>query len=238
MAHNKYFQFKQFRIEQHHSAMKVNTDGVLLGAWVNIENATTILDIGTGTGLIALMLAQRCNAAITGIEIDEFAAAEAALNAAKSPWADRLKMQCVSLQHFVQVRNDKYNLIVSNPPFFTESMKNTSLRLSMARHNDSLPFTDIISSARKLLDPEGRLALILPVDEALSFIQLARESGLMLNRLSKVRPFPDKEPNRMLMEFSCIGNNISEAIFSVYDSTGTSYSEEFSRLARDFYLKL
>ena len=120
---NNYFQFKQFRIEQEKSAMKVGTDGILLGAWVNISKVKSILDIGTGTGLIALMLAQRCDANITGIEIESSAAEEALENANNTPWKNRLTIQNISLQEFSTTSKNKFDLIVSNPPFFEKSLR-------------------------------------------------------------------------------------------------------------------
>ena len=239
MSHNKYFQFKQFRIEQHFAAMKVNTDGVLLGAWTNIDGLDTVLDVGTGTGLIALMIAQRNqNSFITGIDIDQHAAVEAAENAGKSPWPDRISIQHISFQDFTETKSGKFSLIISNPPFFSNSVKNSNTRLSAARHNHLLPFADIISGTLRMVDEKGRLSIILPVDEADLFIEMAAKNGLFLRRIASVKPFPDKEPNRSLMEFSFLISETERTVFSVYNETKVNYSQEFIRLARDFYLKL
>lgn len=238
MSHNNYFQFKQFRIEQHHTAMKVNTDGVLLGAWTDVEGVNTVLDIGTGTGLIALMLAQRCNATITGIEIENKAAEEALQNAQQSKWSDRISILPVSFQQFVATTELRFDLIVSNPPFFSNSEKNRNPDLSVARHNDLLPFADIIEGACKLLTKRGRLSLILPSSEASGFIAMAQKQGLYLNRVTGVRPFPDKKQNRGLMEFGHQELPVIENEISVYDHFRKEYSAEFKTLARDFYLKL
>ena len=239
MSHNKYFQFKQFRIEQHFAAMKVNTDGVLLGAWTNIDGVDTVLDVGTGTGLIALMIAQRNqNSFITGIDIDQHAAVEAAENAGKSPWPDRISIQHISFQDFTETKSGKFSLIISNPPFFSNSVKNSNTRLSAARHNHLLPFADIISGTLRMVDEKGRLSIILPVDEADLFIEMAAKNGLFLRRIASVKPFPDKEPNRSLMEFSFLKGETERTVFSVYNETKVDYSQEFMSLARDFYLKL
>lgn len=238
MSHNKYFQFKQFRIDQHHAAMKVNTDGVLIGAWAGIENVNTALDIGTGTGLISLMIAQRSYAAITGIEIENKAAEEALQNVQQSKWSNRISIFPVSFQQFVATTELRFDLIVSNPPFFSNSAKNTNPDLSVARHNDLLPFVDIISGACKLLTNLGRLSLILPASEASGFIVLAQKQALYLNRVTGVKPFPDKEQNRVLMEFGRLKSPFTENEISVYDNSGKDYSAEFKILARDFYLKL
>jgi tRNA1Val (adenine37-N6)-methyltransferase len=239
MSHNKYFQFKQFRIEQQHAAMKVNTDGVLLGAWANIDGVDSVLDVGTGTGLIALMIAQRnINSIITGIDIDGQAVVDATENVRKSPWPDRISIQHISFQNFAETNSGKFSLIISNPPFFSNSVKNTNTRLSLARHNHLLPFADIISGTLSLLDKSGRLSLILPVDEADLFIETASNNGLFLQRIANVKPFPDKEPNRSLIEFSFLKGETERTVFSLYDETKVNYSLEFIRLARDFYLKL
>ena len=239
MSHNKYFQFKQFRIEQHFAAMKVNTDGVLLGAWTNIDGVDTVLDVGTGTGLIALMIAQRNqNSFISGIDIDQHAAVEAAENAGKSPWPDRISIQHISFQNFAENYSGKFSLIISNPPFFSNSVKNSNTRLSAARHNHLLPFADIISGTLRMLDEKGHLSIILPVDEADLFIEMAAKNGLFLRRIASVKPFPDKKPNRSLMEFSFLKSETERTVFSVYNETKVDYSQEFMSLARDFYLKL
>lgn len=238
MSHNKYFQFKQFRIDQHRAAMKVNTDGVLIGAWTQVDNVKNVLDIGTGTGLIALMLAQRSNASITGIEIEPKAAEEATHNARHSKWNERITILPVSFQQFVATTELRFDLIVSNPPFFSNSAKNTNPDLSVARHNHLLPFGDIISGAFKMLTSHGRLSLILPSSAASGFILMAQKQGLFLHRITGVKPFPDKDVNRVLIEFGKQNQEVSDNEISVYDHSKKEYSTEFKLLTRDFYLKL
>jgi tRNA1Val (adenine37-N6)-methyltransferase len=238
MGRNNYFQFKQFKIHQEKSAMKVNTDGVLLGAWTNLDGAKTVLDIGAGTGLISLMISQRSTAIITGIEIEKNAAEEAALNVQNSKWNKRVSIQNISFQDFVATSQNKFDVIVTNPPFFSNGVKNTNPHLSMARHNHLLPFEDIIDGAKNLLTENGRLSLILPADSAQDFIEKARQENLFLNRLTEVKPFPDKEPNRWLMEFVKKQMIVQKTQMSVFDDSRTNYSEEFKTLAHDFYLKL
>ena len=238
MGRNNYFQFKQFRIHQEKSAMKVNTDGVLLGAWVNLEDAKTVLDIGTGTGLISLMIAQRSEAIITGIEIEKNAADEAFLNVQNSTWSNRVSIQHCSFQDFAATSQNKFDVIVSNPPFFSKGVKNTNPNLSMARHNHLLPFEDIIDGSKKLLSEAGRLSLILPSDSVNQFVEKARWENLFLNRLTEVKPFPDKETNRCLMEFGKVQLVVQKTHMSVFDHSRTDYSVEFKTLAHDFYLKL
>ncbi len=238
MAHNNYFQFKQFKIIQEKAAMKVNTDGVLLGAWTNVEAVKTVLDVGAGTGLISLMMAQRCNAQITGIEIEKNAAEEASENVQNSKWRNRIFIQNISFQHFADHTNSKFDLIVSNPPFFTNGVKNINPHLSMARHNHMLPFADIIAGALKLLAETGTLALILPFDLAQEFVEKASRCALFLSRLTEVKPFPNKPPNRCLMEFGFEKINFEKSQMSVFSDLRNDYSLEFRNLASDFYLKL
>lgn len=238
MGRNNYFQFKQFRIHQEKTAMKVNTDGVLLGAWTNVDGAKTVLDIGAGTGIISLMIAQRSGANITGIEIEKNAAEEAVQNVKNSKWCDRVSIQHISFQDFAANTQHKFDLIVSNPPFFSNSVRNINPHLSVARHNHLLPFEDIIEGAKKLFSETGKLSLILPFDSANGFIEKARKENLFLCRLTEVKPFPDKKPNRCLMEFGSETLVLQKTQMPVFDETGKDYSDEFKLLARDFYLKL
>jgi tRNA1Val (adenine37-N6)-methyltransferase len=237
MGRNNFFEFKQFKIKQEKAAMKVNTDGVLLGAWTNLDGVKTVLDIGAGTGLISLMIAQRSNAIITGVEIEKNAAEEAAQNVQNSKWNNRVFALNCSFQDFVTTAQSEFDLIVSNPPFFSNSVKNTNPHLSIARHNHMLPFTDIIYGANKLLSDHGKLSLILPFTQAKEFAEKARQNSLFLNRLTEVKPFPDKEPNRCLLEFGKKEQVLQKNQISVFDKSG-NYSEEFKKLAGDFYLKL
>jgi tRNA1Val (adenine37-N6)-methyltransferase len=237
MTKNLYFQFKQFKIIQEKAAMKVNTDGVLLGAWVILDGVNTALDIGAGTGLIALMLAQRCDAKITGVEIEKNAAEEANQNVQNSKWGNRISIQNTPFQEFCVVSKNKFDLIITNPPFFTNSLKNANPLLSMARHNHLLPFDDIIAGAKILLNETGKLALILPFEHALNFVESAAKGGLFLHRLTEVLPFPNKQPNRCLMEFGRSVAALQKSQLSVLGNSKADYSEDFKSLTRDFYLK-
>jgi len=144
----------------------------------------------------------------------------------------------VSFQEFVKTTNKHFDVIVSNPPFFSNSVKNTNPHLSMARHNHLLPFGDIIVGSKKLLDEDGLLSLILPAASASEFIEQAQQENLFLKRQTLVKPFPHKEPNRCLMEFSKKQSVRENTSMSVFDESGKDYSEEVKYLARDFYLKL
>ncbi len=230
--------------------MKVNTDGVLLGAWVGLQqnpelspSPLKVLDIGTGTGVIALVITQRCegNAIVTGIDIDSDSAQEAAENFANSPWSEVLTASHISFQEFiVGFGTERFDLVVSNPPYFVDSQKAPSLRRSTARHNDTLEYEEVIDGTIKILSPEGRLALILPVEESRIFEQKARLKGLQLTRLCLVRSLPDAPPKRALMEFS-FRDNLCENRAAVTREelviqTKSDFTREYKSLTCEFYL--
>jgi tRNA1Val (adenine37-N6)-methyltransferase len=229
------FQFKHFSITQENTAMKVGTDGVLLGAWSKAINGNT-LDIGTGTGLIALMLAQRTKTAlIDAIEIDEAASKEALENFKNSNWWDRLTIINKPLQNYTAQK--KYNSIVSNPPFFIDATKAPETNRNTARHTDSLSFAELIKSAKSLLARDGVFSLILPVDEAEQFIKMAFEAQLHLNRKCLVKPNPTKAAKRVLMEFSFNKSTLLEGELTIETTKRHVYTEEYISLTKEFYLK-
>ena len=186
---NKHFQFKQFSIQQNKTAMKVGTDGVLLGCWANINyNPFSILDIGAGTGLIALIMAQRSNAEIIdSIELNIEAFEQTVENFEQSDWGDRLFCYHASLQEFVEEIEDKYDLIISNPPFYTSTYKELSEERAMARHADSLPYSDLLKGTSNLLSENGTAAFIIPYSDEDTFISIARENKLFPYRITRVK---------------------------------------------------
>ena len=216
--------------------MKVGTDGVLLGAWTGISGAKTILDIGTGTGVIALMLAQRSEAHITCIEIEKKATEEAVENVNCSLWSKRISIKNISFQQFEETTNEKFDLIVSNPPFFVNNKKSKDNNLAIAKHNDLLPFPEIIRGCIKLLEETGRLALILPVEPAKTFIALAEKSGLFLGRITKVRPNYRKEIHRYLMQFSKNKTEIKTSELPIHEDYGSDFTPKYKNLTKEFYL--
>lgn len=235
------FKFKQFTVEQDRCAMKVGTDGVLLGSWVSLENnPQTILDIGAGTGLIALMLAQRSSAKqIDTIEIDEDAYEQCVENFENSPWADRLFCFHASLDEFAEEpEGEKYDLIVSNPPYFVPNEREVDLpeNRKKARFYDSLPFEDLINYASQLLSENGELVVVIPFAEEVNFITFAKTKSLFVNRITRVRGTENAPLKRSLLQFSFVEKPIEEQEL-ILEISRHHYTDEFKELVKDFYLK-
>ena len=233
---NNYFKFKEFTIEQDRCAMKVGTDGVLLGAWANCDSAKKGLDIGTGTGLVALMLAQRSNAVIDAVEIDTEAAKQAKENVEKSPWDDRIEVINQSFQEFTKMGGKKYDLIVSNPPYFQNAFFAPDEKRTNARHNSNLQLEDLLTGTQKLLSEDGILSIILPYLEGNMFILKASELGLFCVRQTKVLPKPNREPKRLLLEFMKTKKPLVEQEIIIELNKRHEYSEAYKNLTQDFYL--
>jgi len=234
---NSFFDFKKFRIEQSGAAMKVGTDGVLLGAWAALRGTERrVLDIGAGTGLLALMAAQRCPAArIDAIEIDADAAATARDNAAHAPWGERVTVYHAAIQDFTPRAEALYDAVLSNPPFFVDSLKAPTAARSAARHNDTLSFDDLAAAAARLLAPEGFLAVVYPVAEAATFEAAATRVGLYPRRRLLVRGTTAGAFKRTLTEYVRCPAILAEETLSIQHAPG-SYTDEYRRLTRDFYL--
>ena len=236
------FQFKHFSIRQDRCAMKVGTDGILLGAWCrecpDKMRSGRILDIGTGTGLVALMLAQRNpNATIDAIEIDEEASNQAEENFRESVWSERMRAIHGCVRDY---RADtRYTLIASNPPWFSESLKSASVSRSVARHDDGLNRIDLLAAVDRLLAPDGQFCTILPIPAGQEFMLLARGSGLSCHRYCEVRPTPEKAPSRLLLEFARTDPTSTPEPESLTVETATrhDYTADFRKLTQDFYLR-
>lgn len=218
--------------------MKVGIDGVLLGVWAPVENADRILDIGTGTGLIALMIAQRSPALIDAIDIDADAVGQATENSMNSPWESRIHTQHISLQDLAETTEERYDLIVSNPPYFINSTKAPVENRTTARHTDLLTHEELIGNALLLLKPTGRICIILPVNEGLRCVDFALTRGLFCSRQVKVYPKPNADVKRLLLEFSLIQKPRVESELVIESDVRHQYSTEFTALAKDYYLKL
>jgi tRNA1Val (adenine37-N6)-methyltransferase len=238
---NEYFQFKQFRIDQSDCAQKVSTDACLLGAAADLTHATRILDLGTGTGLLALMTAQRAPAAtIEAIEIDAAAAAQAAANVAGSPWVDRIQVHPMSLADYAATQPGLFSHIICNPPFFRRSLAPPDAARATARHEgaDSLTFGDIISFAVGHLGPDGTLAVLLPPPEMQQFEREAQAGGLAVQARLTVRHRPGGRVTRCINEFGLRAPaEIRASTLVIQDAAGT-YSADFRALLSGFYLAL
>ena len=233
---NNYFKFKRFTIEQENCAMKVGTDGCLLGGWFSCTGSKRILDIGCGTGLISIMAAQRSSAHVTGVEIDGTAASQARKNADNSPWGDRIEI--VNSDFLDYETGEKYDAIVSNPPYFVNSMKCDDASRTLARHSDSLGSEEFFACADRLLAPHGKVSIVIPCDIVEEWRRSANGYGFVASRLAYIKTTPRKAPKRVLLEFS--RGNAVECIEStlVLENSPGVYSKEAQDILRDFYLKI
>lgn len=235
---NPFFQFKKFTVWHDRCAMKVGTDGVLLGVWADTEEAGRILDVGTGTGLIALLSAQRSKAWIDAIDIDEAACLQAKENVRNSPFADRIRVIHASLEAYRRQTERRYDWIVSNPPYFIDSLKCPDAQRALARHTDSLPLQELIRDSRALLTPNGRLALIWPYDQKDRLLKCCVEEKLFISKETVVIPRPGACPKRCLVELAL------EPVATPFTTSLTieierhRYTPEFIRLVQPFYLYL
>jgi len=236
---SKPFKFKEFTVNQDRCAMKIGTDGVLLGAWTSIDkNPFSVLDIGSGTGVLSLMIAQRSYAEnIEALEIDDDAYEQCSENFENSPWADRLFCYHASLLEFVEEIEDEFDLIICNPPFYSEDYKTDNTSRDLARFNDAMPFEHLIFSVANLLSENGLFSVVIPYKEEANFIDLASKAGLFPNRVLRVKGNPNSEIKRSLLEFSFMqqATEISELII---ETARHQYTEDYINLTKDFYLKM
>ncbi|MBT2162661.1 tRNA1(Val) (adenine(37)-N6)-methyltransferase [Zobellia barbeyronii] len=235
----KPFKFKQFQIEQDRCAMKVGTDGVLLGAWASLgSNPDSILDIGGGTGLIALMIAQRSTAeTIDALEIDEDAYEQCVSNFDSSDWADRLFCYHAGLDEFVEEWEEPYDLILSNPPFYSEEVSSGDDSRDKARQNQSLPFDELLEGVSKLMAPKGSFATIIPFKEEETFLKLANSFKLYPQRITRVKGTPSSEIKRSLIQFGFEEVELETSELTI-EIGRHEYTEDYISLTKDFYLKM
>ena len=233
---NPYFQFKQFRVFHDKSSMKVGTDAVLLGRLASIDHANEILDVGCGSGVISLMLAQRSMAHIIGIDIHDASVTQANENFELSPWKNQLTASLSSFQDFAKNNGGKFDAIVTNPPFFENSMKSPIIQRNLARHNDYLTSSDLLDNARQLLKPRGIFSLILPVAEAELFMGHASEKGFFLIRKMFIQPKASKKTNRMILELALSSPSRTKLQHLIIREEGNEYTKEYQELTKDFYL--
>ena len=233
------FNFKQFQVNQDRCAMKIGTDGVLLGAWTPIiNNPYNVLDIGAGTGILSLMLAQRSNAEqIDAIEIDEDAYEQCVENFEASPWSDKLFCFHAGLDEFVDEPEDEYDLIISNPPFYTDDYKSDNSSRDLARFEDALPFEELIEAAALLLSDNGIFSVIIPFKEEERFVSLCKELDLFPLKITRVKGTPTTEIKRSLLAFCKMEQTplIDELVIEI---SRHNYTPEYIELTKEFYLKM
>ena len=234
------FSFKKFTVLQDQCAMKVGTDSVLLGAWCPVDNNPfSILDIGAGTGILSLMLAQRSNAEqIDAIEIDENAYEQCVENFENSPWSDRLFCFHAGLDEFVDEPEDEYDIIISNPPFYSENYKTENKQRDLARFQDALPFEELIEAADLLLSENGIFAVIIPYKEEERFIDLCAEVELFPVKVTRVKGTHNTPIIRSLLAFKRYELAVLEADELVIEINRHEYTDDYINLTKDFYLKM
>jgi tRNA1Val (adenine37-N6)-methyltransferase len=232
----KPFKFKQFTLTDNRSAMKLSTDAVLLGAFAGLAGARHVLDVGTGSGIVALMVAQRCPAMVTGIDIDGPSIEDARENFGKSPWSHRLKAEHQSLQEFSQAPGQKFDVVVSNPPFFSNSQRSPVRVRNLSRHDIHLSLTAMIPLITNVLQPGGSCSFIIPADKGALFDQIANNNGLGLLRKTSVFPKASRAANRLLLEYrhDRWGGHEEETL--VIRGENGNFTEEYRNYTRDFYL--
>jgi tRNA1Val (adenine37-N6)-methyltransferase len=234
------FTFKQFSVQQDQCAMKIGTDGVLLGAWCPIDNNPfSVLDIGAGTGILSLMLAQRSNAEqIDAIEIDENTYEQCVENFEASPWSDRLFCFHAGLDEFIEDPEDEYDIIISNPPFYSEDFKTDNSQRDLARFQDALPFEDLVEAADLLLSENGIFAVIIPFKEEERFIDLCAEVELFPVKVTRVKGTHNTPIVRSLVAFKRYELSVLDADELVIEINRHEYTEDYINLTKEFYLKM
>lgn len=233
------FHFKQFSLEQDQCAMKIGTDGVLLGAWADASKVDNILDIGTGTGLIAIMMAQRnAEATIHAVEIEEAAFEQAKANMERSSWKDRLEVFHTPIQDYARSTRTTYDLIISNPPFFSGGTFSQDQDRNNVRHTVKLPNGDLLTATRSLLSQEGRFCVILPYIEGLQFKQMAERYHLFCTKMVEVKPKKDKGVERLLLQFERTEKPLEESELVIQREKRNDYTDDYVALTKEFYLKM
>jgi tRNA1Val (adenine37-N6)-methyltransferase len=239
MSRNSFFEFKQFRINQENCAMKVGTDGVLLGAWTPIPpTATHILDIGTGSGLLALMVAQRTHshAHIDAVEIDPTAAQQAKENFMMSPWTQQLHVIHSDFQSFEKNTLQKYDVILSNPPYFRNSLQTPNTERTMARHSSTLSLDDLVAGVTRLLQPWGTFSVILPLVEGELLREKAYKMGLFCTHRTFVSPTPTSPAKRVLLLFSFHQTEEEIHHLTIETEKRHHYTDAYKNLTQAYYL--
>ena len=233
------FKFKQFEIEQNGCTMKVGTDGVLLGAWSDVEEKKEILDIGTGTGVIAIMLAQRnLEANVEAVEIDPAACQTAKGNMLKSPFSNRLNIVQESIQNFAKTTRKEYDLIVCNPPFFTGGTLSAQISRNNVRHTIKLPNGDLLNCVQRLLKKDGKFCVVLPFIEGLRFKELAQNYNLYCTKVTQVKSKKEKPIERLLLQFEKLNQSETTDELIIQFEKRNDFTPDYIALTKEFYLKM
>ncbi len=232
------FRFKQFTVEDDRSTMLIGTDAILLGAWADPGMVKSILEIGTGCGVISLILAQRSIAQIDAIDIDEESVKQAGSNFQHSSWSKNLHSQCVTLRDFIPLKEHKYDMVITNPPFFIDSLPSLDARKNRARHTSYLSRQELITSIKHLLSPDGIFLIILPTEETRKLIVLAKTAGLHIQKQMKVRPKAGKQVNRILSCFGFHENTTPYFEELVIRNEDNSFTKEYITYTEPYYFSL
>ena len=237
---DKSFRFKQFEVQQDRCTMKVGTDGVLLGAWADVTGAGNILDIGTGTGVIAMMLAQRAdnNARIDAVDIEQNAAEQAAENVARCAWADRIHVHHQDIKKFARLSRTDYDLIVSNPPFFSGGVLSENQDRNSVRHTVKLAHGDLLMAVQKLLAKTGKFCVILPNIEGRRLRELSEQYHLHCTRTTEVYPKADKSVERLLLQFEREARAERTDRLVIQHDARNDWTEQYIELTGDYYLNM
>lgn len=234
---NNFFKFKKFTVHQEHAPFKITTDSVMLGAWAQLTDAKNVLDMGTGTGILALMAAQRSEAQIVAVEPDPGSYMQAGLNISDSPWHNRITLINTRVQDYFPAAGLLFDAVITNPPFFVDSLPNPDPGKAMARHSFNLSHMELLEAALRLMTPSGTLQMVLPVIEAGQFIEMAASLGLYCQRKLIVKPTPAIPPSRVLMTLGRSQSNVEESTIIMEKEGRHNYSDEYVSLTKDFYLK-
>lgn len=231
------FHFKQFSLYHHRSTMKVGTDSVLLGVWVRLQGVRHALDIGTGSGILSLLLAARSQCRIDAVELDQPSYEEAKVNFEASPFSGQLHVHHADFNTFARQANRQYDLIISNPPFFINDRKPDNQHKRMARHAETLTYEQLIEGSMDLLNPSGRLSVVLPYREGLRFMSIASEKGLSVQRQLLIFPKPCVPPNRMNLQFGWEETPLEKQKFIIRNESG-DFTGQYHSFLKDFYLSI
>ncbi len=235
---NNWFKFKQFTIKQNRCAHKLGTDSILLGSWVNIDGVKTIFDIGVGCGVLSLMMAQRnTKVKIFGVEIDRDSYEQALENIRHSPWFDRISVQNTPLQELDKIEQ-KYDLIITNPPYYVNSLKSPDLKRSNARHAHTLTTDEIIQFSNSHLEPDGKLALILPINLFENFKNILEQNSFHIQRLAKVFPNYEKPAHRIIVECGRLSTDFEYEEITIETNQRHVYTRKYAELTKDFYFDI